>query len=136
LQSFFFDASNNRVGNDIHMDVVVYIEENNTFYVPNRPEKAAGVSLSIVNSSSDIVLEKQIYVTLSFEFRPPSHSGYHLNFFNNYPSAVLVMVSVERLNKTVETIQEAHLDPLSQTLKGVIDEMQTVPPPQTQSFNE
>ena len=123
FQSFYFDVSNNRPGNDIHMDMAVYIEDNNTFYVPNRPEKASGVSVSIVNSSSDIVLEKQVYVSLSFDFRPRTNSGYHLNFFNNYGQSTMIMVSIERLNKTVETIQDAHLDPLSQTLKGVFDEM-------------
>lgn len=103
--------------------MVVYIEENNTFYVPNRPEKAAGVSVTIVNQQSEIILEKQVYVSLSFEFRPPTNSGYHLNFLNNYNSATMVLVMVERLNKTVESVQEAHLDPLSQTLKGVFEEM-------------
>jgi hypothetical protein len=35
----------------------------------------------------------------------------------------MIFVMVERLNKTVENINNTHLDPLSQTLQGVLQEM-------------
>lgn len=125
-QSFYYDTTNNKPNNDIHVDVQVYIEENSTFYLPNHPEKAAGVSIAFVNPQTEIVLEKHVYASLSFEFRPPRNTGYHINFFNNYNAPTMILVTIERLGKAVETIQDAHLDPLSQTLKGVFDEMQTV----------
>lgn len=54
--SLYYDASNNKPGNDIHLDVWVYIEQNNSFYIPNRPVEYSGVSLAIVNPNSKILL--------------------------------------------------------------------------------
>jgi hypothetical protein len=124
--SFYYDATNNQPGNDIHIDILVYIEDNNTFYVPNRPEKEAGISFSIVNTTTHIIVDKHIYVQLSFEFRPPTNQGYYFNFFNNYANNVMILTMVERLNKTVDSINNTHLDPLSQTLQTVFEEMETV----------
>jgi hypothetical protein len=38
----------------------------------------------------------------------------------------MILTMVERLNKTVDSINNTHLDPLSQTLQTVFEEMETV----------
>jgi hypothetical protein len=64
--SFYYDATNNKPGNDIHIDLAIYIEDNNTFYVPNQPEKEAGISFTIINTKPHTILERRVYITLSF----------------------------------------------------------------------
>lgn len=60
------------------------------------------------------------------EFRPPQLVGYYLHFENNYDKTIMVLVNIERMNKTVEGVSNTHLDPLVGALSTALDEMEKV----------
>jgi hypothetical protein len=65
-------------------------------------------------------------LTWSTEFKTPSFIGYNLYFSNNYQVGIMVLVNIERMNKTVESINSTHLDPMVTTLEKAIQEMEQV----------
>lgn len=73
------------------------------------------------------MVQKNVYVAWSLELREEREvKGYHINFGNNYGRNVMVLVNVERMNKTFEGVKGEHLDPMVETLTNIFEEMESV----------